>query len=160
VASRWNDGKNEINFQKHGISFEEADSVFDDPLIIVIDDPEHSYEENRHVAIGATCERRLVVVSYTIRNDEPWLISARTAEARERKKYMAADSINDGGDIRPYYDFSGGVRGKHFRGRDRTMVSYGIDAEIAAYFPTSEDVNKALRMLIEEGRVPVRVANE
>jgi uncharacterized DUF497 family protein len=159
VASRWNDGKNEINFQKHGISFEEADSVFDDPLILVIDDPEHSWEENRHVAIGATCERRLVVVSYTIRNDESWLISARMAEARERKKYMGADSINDG-DIRPYYDFSGGVRSKHFRGRDRTMVSYGIDAEIAAYFPTSEDVNKALRTLIEEGRVPVRVADE
>ena len=86
-----------------------------------------------------------MVVSYTIRNDEPWLISARMAEARE---------------LRPFYDFSKGVRGKHFRGRPRTMVSYGIDAEIAAYFPTSEDVNKALRTLIEEGRVPVRVANE
>ena len=160
MASRWNDGKNESNWQKHGVSFEEADTVFDDSLIIVIDDPEHSHEEDRYVAIGATCEHRLVVVSYTIRNDEPWLISARMAEARERKKYMGADSINDGGDIRPFYDFSGGVRGKHFRGRSRTMVSYGIDAEIAAYFPTSEDVNKALRTLIEEGRVPVRVANE
>jgi len=159
VASRWNDAKNEINFQKHGISFEEADTVFDDQLILVIDDPEHSDEENRHVAIGATCERRVVVVSYTIRNDEPWLISARMAEARERKKYMGADSINDG-DIRPFYDFSKGVRGKHFRGRSRTMVSYGIEAEIAAYFPTSEDVNNALRTLIAEGRVPVRVANE
>ena len=160
MASRWNDIKNEINFQKHGISFEEAETIFNDPLIIVIDDPEHSYEENRYVAIGATCERRLVVVAYTIRNDESWLISARMAEARERKKYMGADSINDGGDMRPYYDFSDGVRGKHFRGRDRTMVSYGIEAEIAAYFPTNEDVNRALRMLIEEGRVPVRVANE
>lgn len=158
--SRWNDEKDEANLRKHGIRFEEAITVFDDPLIVVIDDPEHSHGESRFLAMGATDERRLVVVSYTIRNDDLWLISARPAEARERRRYMAGDSIRDEDEMRPYYDFSNGVRGKHYRGRPRTMVSYGIDAELAAYFPTSEDVNRALRMLVDEGRVPVRVANE
>ena len=67
---------------------------------------------------------------------------------------MAGDSIRDEDEMRSYYDFGGGVRGKHYRGRPRTMVSYGVEAEIAAYFPTDEDLNNALRMLISEGRVP------
>ena len=64
-------------------------------------------------------------------------------------------TMRDGDDdMRPYYDFSGGVRGKHYQGGSRTMVGYGIEEEIAAYFPTNEDVNNALRLLIAEGRVP------
>lgn len=154
ARSRWNEAKDEANWTKHQIRFAEADAIFDDPLIVVINDPEHSDDENRYLAIGETKHRRVVVVSYTIRDDEQWLISARVAEPRERRRYMAGDSIRDEDEMRSYYDFSGGVRGKHYRGRPRTMVSYGVEAEIAAYFPTDEDLNNALRMLISEGRVP------
>jgi uncharacterized DUF497 family protein len=154
AASRWNDDKDEANWKKHHVRFKEADTIFDDPLIVAIDDPEHSHEEDRYLAIGETKRKRLVVVLYTIRDDEQWLISARDAETRERRRYMSGDSIPDEDEMRPYYDFSAGVRGKHYRGRPRTMVSYGIDAEVAAHFPTDEDVNNALRMLIAEGRVP------
>ena len=155
--SDWSAEKEEKNWIKHRIWFEEADTIFDDPLIIVIDDPDHSNEEDRYIAIGQSDYGRLIVLSYTVRGDgEPWLISAREAEPRERRRYVGTDTLRDGDEMRTYYDFSEGVRGKHYRGRSRTLRSYGIEMDVAEHFPTSEDVNRALRMLIAEGRVPKR----
>lgn len=151
--------KNEANWQKHGVRFEEAMTVFDDPLIVVIDDPNHSHEEDRYIAIGETSQRRLVVLSYTIRqDDEPRPISARIADMRERRRYVGADELRDedDDDMQPYYDFSGGVRGKHYRGKRNPTIVCEIDEELAAYFPRTEDLNNALRMLIAEGRSPVQ----
>ena len=156
--SNWDNAKEAANWRKHRVRFDEADTVFNDPKILVIDDPDHSQNEDRFIAIGESEQRRLLVVSYTIRGDEQRLISARTADVREKWLYMGSDMIHEGDDdeMRPYYDFSKGIRGKHYRGGSRTMVGYGIEADVAAYFPTNEDVEKALRMLIEEGRTPVK----
>src|SRR6185369_6255084 len=105
-----------MNWCKHHVHYEEAFTIFEDPFIAVIDDPDHSVVENRYVAVGQTNQGRLVVVTYTIRNDEPWLITAREAEPRERRRHMSG-KVRDGDEMRPYYDFSNGVRGKHYQGR-------------------------------------------
>ena len=86
-----------MNYRKHGVRFEEARTIFDDPLIIVIDDLWHSYDEERLLAIGQSSSRNLLVVSYVVRDDETRLITARPATTTERRRYMRGDSIRDRG---------------------------------------------------------------
>jgi uncharacterized protein len=71
---RWDAAKAESNRQKHGVTFYEAETIFKDPLIVIIDDIEHSLNEDRMLAIGESWRGELVVVVYTIRNKKPWLI--------------------------------------------------------------------------------------
>jgi uncharacterized protein len=157
VKLRWHDGKALSNLQKHRVSFHDAAEVFDDPLNIVIDDPDHSIDEDRFVVIGEIGGRRIVVVAYTIRDDEYWLISARLAEPRERRLYTGGYMIHDEDEMRPYYDFSNGVRGKHYRGpRPTTIAVYELDLEVTSYFGTADAINEALRTLIAEGRAPLK----
>jgi uncharacterized DUF497 family protein len=145
-----------MNQRKHGVSFTEALTVFNDLLHVVVGDAEHSDHENRYLAVGETEEGRVIVLSYTIRDDQPWPISARVAERRERRLYMDGDELRDEDEMLPYYDFSKGIRGLHYRGpRPPYVVQYAIDEDIAAYFPTDADVNNALRTIIAEGRAPL-----
>ncbi len=81
----WDEGKNDANKRKHAISFEEAATVFYDPLGITINDPDHSVSEQRFLTIGETDRRRLVVVAYTERAGKIRIISARKPTRRERK---------------------------------------------------------------------------
>lgn len=69
------------------MSFEEAQTVFDDPLYVDFYDPDHSDMENRFILIGLSNQNRLLVISYTERQDVTRLISARTATRREREAY-------------------------------------------------------------------------
>ena len=80
-------GKAETNLEKHGVSFDEAETVFDDPLFVIFADPDHSFEENRFIIMGESNQNRLLVVSYTERLPKTRLISAREATRPERKKY-------------------------------------------------------------------------
>ena len=73
------------------MSFQEATTVFGDPLSITISDPEHSTAEMRFIDIGLSHLRRLVVVSYTERRNRIRLISARLASRNERRQYEEAD---------------------------------------------------------------------
>lgn len=75
------------NFQKHGVSFEEAVTVFGDPLAVTIDDPDHSVGEFRYVTIGLSHLQRLLVVVHTAREEQVRLISARLATRSEKKRY-------------------------------------------------------------------------
>jgi len=75
------------NFAKHCVSFEEASSVFADPLSLTIPDPEHSRTEERFVTMGAAFSDKLVVVVHTERGDNIRIISARRASRQERKFY-------------------------------------------------------------------------
>ena len=86
---RWDDNKNQINIKKHGISFEEAYTVFYDDDSIVFDDPDHSVEENRFLIIGITFKERLCVVSHCYRENDNVIriISARIAGKNEKKVY-------------------------------------------------------------------------
>ena len=86
----WDDEKAGQNRAKHGVSFEEAATVFGDPLSLTIDDPLHSHGEERFVTIGETIYRRVCVVVHTERGDRIRIISARLATNRERTDYEQA----------------------------------------------------------------------
>lgn len=83
----WHETKAKGNLEKHGVSFEEATSIFGDPLALTIPDPLHSKEEDRYVTLGESNRRRLLVVVSTDRKNKIRIISARIASRRERKKY-------------------------------------------------------------------------
>ena len=75
------------NFKKHGVSFEEAVTVFYDPLSSTFDDPDHSGDELRFVTLGFSSRNRLIVVSHSDRGEVLRIISARTATSHERKRH-------------------------------------------------------------------------
>lgn len=87
----WDAKKARENIKKHGVSFEEASTVFGDLLALTIYDPLHSEEEDRFVTLGESEKRRLIVVSFTDRDDRIRIISARVATRRERKDYEKGD---------------------------------------------------------------------
>ncbi len=83
----WDPEKAEINISKHGITFPEASTVFGDPLSLTIQDPDHSENEQRFLILGQSAESRLLVVSFTDREPNTRIISARKATPKERRKY-------------------------------------------------------------------------
>jgi uncharacterized DUF497 family protein len=89
----WSGAKAEQNLHKHGVSFEEAATVFGDPLALTIADPLHSTSEDRFVIIGrtSTARQRVVVVVHTERESTIRIISARIATRSERKAYERGD---------------------------------------------------------------------
>jgi len=87
VEFEWDDEKAEINLEKHGVGFEEAATIFNDPLIATIPDPDHSVNEDRYVSIGISVQGELLVVVHTERGERIRLISCRKANSAERKAY-------------------------------------------------------------------------
>lgn len=83
----WDRTKARKNLRKHGVSFEEASSVFYDPLAATGTDPDQSEDENRMVTFGVSSVGRLLVVAHTNRGDAIRLISARVATKQERHIY-------------------------------------------------------------------------
>ena len=87
VTVEWDPVKARANHRKHGVMFEEAATVFTDPLSSTIFDPLHSKAEERFIIIGQSLQRRLLVVVHTDRDDTLRIISARVANTHERKTY-------------------------------------------------------------------------
>jgi uncharacterized DUF497 family protein len=157
---RWDPVKAIANYRKHRVTFFEGESVFRDSLLATHRDDEHSDTEDRFVATGISRDGRLLIVTYAIRDDEAWIINARCADASERRRYMKdKDYVRD----EPPIDYSdipqlteefwqNAVRGLHYRPMTVTRVS--IEDDVATVFRTDNDVNDALRILINEGRVP------
>jgi uncharacterized DUF497 family protein len=83
----WDPEKAALNRKKHRVSFEEAVTVFYDPLSATFDDADHSIGEQRLITVGFSSQGRLLVVSHTERGDVLRIISARRATAHERKKH-------------------------------------------------------------------------
>jgi hypothetical protein len=83
----WDPQKAKSNLKKHGVSFEEASTAFQDILSLTIDDPLHSIDEERVVLIGMSNKNRLLVVVHTEREDNIRIISARKATKEERESY-------------------------------------------------------------------------
>ena len=83
----WDPSKAAENLAKHGVPFEEASTVFCDPLGKIVDDPRHSVGERRFVLLGHSDRRRLLAVMFTDRAGAVRLISARRATRRERREY-------------------------------------------------------------------------
>ncbi len=84
----WDETKAKLNIVKHGISFNEAKTTFNDENSITIDDPDHSTEEERFINIGRSENSNILVVVFTERGDKLRIISARKATAIEIKEYV------------------------------------------------------------------------
>ena len=91
LSFEWDQKKASDNLAKHDISFDEASTVFSDPLSLTIYDPAHSQEEDRFIIIGSSHRQNLLVVVHTERGDNIRIISARHASRSERKDYEEGD---------------------------------------------------------------------
>lgn len=89
LSFEWDENKNAINKKKHKVSFEEAQTVFYDEAALLIDDPEHSQEEERFIIMGLSQKANLLVVCHCYRASETVIriISARKATKSESKYY-------------------------------------------------------------------------
>ena len=87
LTFEWDENKSELNLKKHGIDFEEAKTIFNDPYAITIEDPDHSVAEERYLDIGISLTGKMLVVWYTERNENIRIIGCRRAILYERKRY-------------------------------------------------------------------------
>ena len=83
----WDPKKAAANLRKHGVTFQEATTVFGDPLALTFQDPDHSEDEERHLTFGLSLQKRLIVVSHTEREDRTRIINARLMDRKERMIY-------------------------------------------------------------------------
>jgi len=83
----WDPKKATANVKKHGVTFQEAATIFGDPLAITFDDPDYSMSENRYITFGLSLQKRLIVVSHTERGDRTRIINARLMDRKERRIY-------------------------------------------------------------------------
>ena len=83
----WDKNKAASNLARHKVSFEEAATVFDDPLSDTFDDPDHSGQEPHEITIGMSTRDRVLFLSHCDRGDRIRIISARKATSKERKQY-------------------------------------------------------------------------
>jgi uncharacterized DUF497 family protein len=89
----WDERKNAANKRKHGVSFEEASSAFSDENALLIDDPDHSHDEDRFVLLGMSSNLRTLVVCHAYRQEAEVIriISARKANRSERRTYATRE---------------------------------------------------------------------
>lgn len=86
----WDENKNRINLEKHGITFEEASTVFFDNRAILFDDPEHSIDEDRFLLLGMSETAKVCIVCHCYRESDTVIriISARQATRKEEQRYV------------------------------------------------------------------------
>jgi uncharacterized DUF497 family protein len=87
LTFEWDSRKARSNFSKHGISFEEASTIFGDSFSLTVPDPDHSITERRYITVGRAFSGNLLVVVHTDRGNNIRIISARRASRRERRFY-------------------------------------------------------------------------
>lgn len=83
----WDAAKAAASVEKHGVTFDEASTVFGDPLAMLMPDPDHSVGEERYVLLGMSTQQRLLVVAFAERPPRTRLISDRRAIRHERRRY-------------------------------------------------------------------------
>ena len=87
----WDVDKANRNLEKHSVPFEEAATVFDDPMYITFIDDEHSVDEERYITIGLSSRGRLLMLAHADRQDRIRIISARRATKKEERFYAKAN---------------------------------------------------------------------
>jgi uncharacterized protein len=89
ISFEWDERKNASNRKKHGISFEEGQTVFVDENALMIYDPDHSEDEERYIMLGLSAKMRVLVVCHSYRRDHSTIriISARKTTRFEQKQY-------------------------------------------------------------------------
>jgi uncharacterized DUF497 family protein len=144
----WDLRKAEVNLKEHGVSFDEATTVLRDTLSITIADPDHSDSEDRFVDIGMSHRGQLLVVSSrngtigfeSLAHDHRHGPNGKAMKKQTKRKQSEAKDT-----MRPGYDFSKGVRGKHAaRYAEGTNVVV-LEPDVAREFRTTEQVNETLR---------------
>lgn len=87
----WDPGKARQNHRKHRVSFQEAATVFGDPLAVTYPDPDHSASEQRFLTVGMSGTGRVLIVAHADRGESIRIISARKTTQREREHYEEKD---------------------------------------------------------------------
>jgi len=87
LSFAWDEEKASANRAKHGVSFEEAKTVFNDPFAVTIHDPDHSRAEDRYIDAGTSASGRVLVVWYIERGRNIRIIGCRKASRSERRSY-------------------------------------------------------------------------
>ena len=144
----WDPEKAAANARKHGVDFAEAMAVFGDPLEVTIADPDHSEDEQRFLSIGS--QLRAGSWLWRTRNARVGRASSALVKRALRNDKTMSPQIHpdDNDEMRPEYDFSQGVRGKHYKAYQAGTNVVFLDPDIAAMFPDSASVNQALRVLV------------
>lgn len=141
----WDINKAKKNLRKHAVSFEEAQTVFADPLSVTVDDPDHSEHEDRLLILGQSTGGKLSLSC--LRN----AVSASGSSVHDRQIHASGGTMNEDHDpdeMREYYDFSNGVRGKYAARYAQGVNLVRLDPDVAAVFPDEVAVNEALRALV------------
>jgi len=153
----WDPKKAATNLRKHGVSFDEAATVFQDDLSLTGDDPNHSVSEERFITFGVSSAGRLLVVAHTERGDRIRILSARLLPGLKGSSTKRADTDLD--ELRPEYrreDFGTMVRGKYAARMRESSNIIVLDPDVAEAFPNAQAVNRALRALLELAKSSIR----
>lgn len=146
---QWDEGKAVLNWLKHRVTFYEARvALYGDTDVHVVPDVAHSFEEDRYLAIARTGSGEYLTIVYTIRNDMEWLISARRATLKERRRYMKGDRIREAAAV-----LSDSSRPVPAPG-ERITATVALDHDVAQFYWMNHEVEDALRWLIADGRAP------
>jgi len=162
----WNPAKNKANQQKHGVSFEEATEAFEDENGLMLEDDQHSYDEQRFLLLGAAFNHLLTVCFCERGNDDEdgneviRIISARRASRSERRLYITQRSI-----MKPNYDFSKAKKNPYATKLKaaKKQITLRLDSPVLDYFrklgqethmPWQTLVNMYLRQCVAEKRRP------
>jgi len=150
----WDPNKAEANLAKHEVSFEEAMTVFAEPLARIFPDEEHSVDELREIIIGHSAGHQLILVNFTSIDDRVRIFSARKATRRERKimkKTLARKKkpVNEE-TLRPEYqfDYSKSQPNRFAAKMSKGTVAVVLEPDVAEIFRSSEVVNALLRSII------------
>lgn len=145
----WDRRKAKYNLRKHGVSFEEASTVFDDVLADFFEDPDHSVHEKRFLTIGTSVRGRLLYVAFADRNPRIRIIVRGCLQSKKRK-FMKKKTDEFSDELRPEYDFrklkfvGRGIYAERYRSGTNIVL---LDPDVRAAFPDDESVNEALRVI-------------
>ena len=149
----WDPEKDRQNWAQHGVSFDEASTVFGDPFAVTIDDPDHSSEEYRLLTTGYSNQQRLIIVAHTDRDERIRIISARDVAAERRVMKKNQNDRPGDSEMWPEYDLRGGIRGKYYE-RYKQGTNVVLQPDVAKVFRDSKSVNEALRQYLSEHGTP------
>jgi uncharacterized DUF497 family protein len=147
----WDRRKASANLRKHGISFDEALTVFADPLARIFDDEEHSEEEHREIIIGHSINNRLILVHFTARKTIVRLFSVerQIRNAQTMKKTPVSRKTKRGGMRAEYrFDYQKAKPNRFASKMAGGAVAIILEPDVAAVFKSSESVNALLRSVI------------
>jgi uncharacterized DUF497 family protein len=149
----WDSQKAEVNVREHGVSFDEAATVFLDPMAVSGLDPEHSVGEDRYITFGYSRLGRLLAVCYTYRPGAIQVIrrAAKGASMKSVKEEILSEYKRS--------DFAKLERGKFYAEVVKGASVALLDPAVAKAFPTSEEVNEALLGLLQLAQKTARTTH-